>query len=75
MKSNYKRLGNYIRQVDVRNQNLHVDNLLGLSVSKVFMPSIDNTMGTDMSKPKSILGLMVMLQLPLKLMMIALIFS
>lgn len=52
MKSNYKRLGDYIRQVDVRNRNLAVDNLLGLSVSKVFMPSIANTIGTDMSNYK-----------------------
>lgn len=52
MKSNYKRLGDYIRQVDVRNRDLAVDNLLGLSVSKVFMPSIANTIGTDMSNYK-----------------------
>ena len=52
MKSNYKRLGDYIRQVDIRNQDLAVDNLLGLSVSKVFMPSIANTIGTDMSNYK-----------------------
>lgn len=52
MKSNYKRLGNYIRQVDVRNRDLTVDNLLGLSVNKVFMPSIANTIGTDMSNYK-----------------------
>ena len=52
MKSNYKRLGDYIRQVDVRNRDLAVDNLLGLSVAKVFMPSIANTIGTDMSNYK-----------------------
>lgn len=52
MKSNYKRLGDYIRQVDVRNRDLAVDNLLGLSVNKVFMPSIANTIGTDMSNYK-----------------------
>ena len=54
MQSNYKRLGDYIRQVDVRNRNLAVDNLLGLSVSKVFMPSIANTIGTDMSNYKMV---------------------
>lgn len=47
-----KRLGDYIRQIDVRNRDLAVDNLLGLSVSKVFMPSIANTIGTDMSNYK-----------------------
>ncbi len=52
MKSNYKRLGDYIRQVDVRNRGLAVDNLLGLSVNKVFMPSIANTIGTDMTNYK-----------------------
>lgn len=52
MKSNYKRLGDYIRQVDVRNRDLAVNNLLGLSVNKVFMPSIANTIGTDMSNYK-----------------------
>lgn len=49
MKSNYKRLGDYIRQVDVRNRDLAVDNLLGLSISKQFIPSIANTIGTDMA--------------------------
>lgn len=40
MKSNYKRLGDYIRQVDVRNRDLAVERLLGLSVNKQFIPSI-----------------------------------
>ena len=48
----YKRLGDYIRPVDVRNRELKVTNLLGLSVSKEFMPSIANTIGTDMSSYK-----------------------
>lgn len=52
MKSNYKRLGNYIRQVDVRNRDLAVDRLLGLSIAKQFIPSIANTTGTDMSTYK-----------------------
>lgn len=47
-RSDYKRLGNYIREVDVRNRDLAVTNLLGVSVSKEFMPSIANTIGTDM---------------------------
>lgn len=47
-RSDYKRLGNYIREVDVRNRDLSVTNLLGVSVSKEFMPSIANTIGTDM---------------------------
>jgi type I restriction enzyme S subunit len=40
-------LGNYIRIVDVRNLDGREDNLLGVSVSKVFMKSIANTIGTD----------------------------
>lgn len=49
MKSNYKRLGNYIRQVDVRNRDERVNRLLGVSIDKVFIESIANTVGTDMS--------------------------
>ncbi len=30
----YKRLGDYIREVNVRNRDLKVTNLLGLSVSR-----------------------------------------
>ncbi len=52
MKSSYKRLGDYIRQVDVRNKDLAVDCLLGLSIAKQFIPSIANTIGTDMSNYK-----------------------
>ena len=51
-KAEYKRLGDYIREVNVRNRDLKVTNLLGLSVSKEFMPSIANTIGTDMSTYK-----------------------
>jgi len=51
-RSNYKRLGDYIRSVDVRNRDLAVTNLLGVSISKTFIPSIANTIGTDMSTYK-----------------------
>ncbi len=51
-KTNYKRLGDYIREVDVRNRDLKVTKLLGVSVSKEFIPSIANTIGTDMSSYK-----------------------
>ena len=49
MKSNYKRLGDYIRQVDVRNKDEKVTRLLGVSIEKKFIESIANTIGTDMS--------------------------
>lgn len=49
MKLNYKRLGDYIRQVDVRNKDEKVTRLLGVSIDKKFIESIANTIGTDMS--------------------------
>ena len=52
MRSNYKQLGQYIRQVDVRNVDGKEENLLGVSVQKQFIPSIANTVGTDFSKYK-----------------------
>lgn len=48
----YQRLGDYIREVDVRNKDLKVTTLLGVSISKEFIPSIANTIGTDMSSYK-----------------------
>ena len=48
----HKRLGDYIREVDVRNRDLSVTTLLGVSISKEFIPSIANTIGTDMSTYK-----------------------
>lgn len=51
-RADYKRLGDYIREVDVRNRDLEVTKLLGVSISKEFMPSIANTIGTDMSSYK-----------------------
>ena len=51
-KAEYKRLGDYIREVDVRNRDLEVTKLLGVSISKEFVPSIANTIGTDMSSYK-----------------------
>lgn len=52
MKSHYRKLGEYIRQVDVRNAEGKKKNLLGVSVQKVFIPSIANTVGTDFTKYK-----------------------
>ena len=51
-KTGYKRLGDYIREVDVRNKDLEVKELLDVSISKEFIPSIANTIGTDMSSYK-----------------------
>ena len=52
MRSSYKRLGPYIRPVDIRNKKLEVGLLLGVSVQKIFIPSIANTVGTDFKKYK-----------------------
>ena len=48
----YKRLGDYIREVNVRNLDLRSTNLLGLSMSKQFRPSTSNIVGVDLSKYK-----------------------
>ncbi|VDA99857.1 Type I restriction-modification system, specificity subunit S [Olavius algarvensis spirochete endosymbiont] len=52
MRSSYKKLGPFIREVKVKNSDLQVDKLLGVSITKEFIPSIANTVGTDMSKYK-----------------------
>jgi len=52
MKVNYKKLGQYIQAVNIRNTNLKVNKLLGVSVKKKFIPSIANTVGTDFKKYK-----------------------
>lgn len=47
MKSNYKRLGEFIQPVDERNVQDRRYDLLGVSVEKRFIESIANTVGTD----------------------------
>jgi type I restriction enzyme S subunit len=54
MGSNYKAIGNYIQLVDERNKGLKVNTLLGLSISKQFIKSVANTIGTDMENYKII---------------------
>jgi type I restriction enzyme S subunit len=49
MKSNYKRLGDYITEVKERNTELKAEKLLGININKFFMPSVANIVGTDMS--------------------------
>jgi type I restriction enzyme S subunit len=50
----YKRIGDFIELVDERNKDLSVTNLLGLSISKQFIPSVANTIGTNMKTYKII---------------------
>lgn len=52
MKERYRLLGDFIRQVDVRNTDGKEEKLLGVSVQKMFIPSIANTVGTDFTKYK-----------------------
>ncbi|WP_305733835.1 restriction endonuclease subunit S, partial [uncultured Phocaeicola sp.] len=49
-----RRLGDFIRQVDVRNKDLTVTNLVGLSIDKKYIPSVANIVGTDLSNYKVI---------------------
>ena len=52
--NNMKRLEDYIRPVDVRNRDLKVTRLVGLTIDKAFIPSVANTIGTDLSNYKVI---------------------
>ncbi len=51
---NYQRLGDYIREVNVRNSELKVTKLVGLTIDKAFIPSVANVIGTDLSNYKVI---------------------
>ncbi len=54
MRSNYRRIGDFIELVDERNKDLEIDRLLGLSITKEFIPSVANTVGTNMKNYKII---------------------
>ena len=45
----YHRLGDYIREVNVRNRELKVAKPMGINIDKRFMPSVANVVGTDLS--------------------------
>ena len=47
-----EKLGKYISIIDVRNKDLAINNLLGVSITKTFIPSIANVIGTDLSSYK-----------------------
>ena len=49
MTKNYKRLGDYIRELKVRNTEEKAEQLLGININKFFMPSVANVVGTDLS--------------------------
>lgn len=52
MALNYKKLGEFLRLTDERNSDLSITNLQGVSISKQFIPSIANIIGTDLSSYK-----------------------
>jgi type I restriction enzyme S subunit len=52
MKSSYNALGEYIQLVDERNTALENLPLMGLSISKEFIPSVANIIGTDLRNYK-----------------------
>ena len=51
-KETYKRLGDYIQEVNTRNTDLSVKKLMGINIEKYFMPSVANVIGTDLSNYK-----------------------
>lgn len=52
MKSNYKRIGDFIVECDTRNDNDLPLELWGVSIDKKFIKSVANVIGTDLSKYK-----------------------
>ncbi|RAJ16373.1 restriction endonuclease subunit S [Olleya aquimaris] len=50
MKSNYKPLGNYIKQIKKKNTDGSVSVLKGIRINKEFMESVANIQGTDLSR-------------------------
>ena len=49
----FKRLGDYIQKVNKRNKDLRFTNLLGVNISKNFMPSVANLIGFRLVKIQS----------------------
>lgn len=50
----YRKIGDLIQLVDIRNKDLSITHLVGLTINKKFIPSVANTIGTDMSNYKII---------------------
>lgn len=50
----YRRIGDYIKEVDSRNRDLKITKLVGLTINKAFIPSVANVIGTDLSSYKVI---------------------
>ena len=52
MSVNYRKLGEIVKLIDERNKALESSDVLGISIDKEFMPSVANTIGTDLSNYK-----------------------
>lgn len=50
MRSHYKRIGDYVTQVKLKNIDGSISDLKGININKYFMPSVANINGTDLSK-------------------------
>lgn len=50
----YRKIGDLIQLVDHRNKDLSITHLVGLTINKKFIPSVANTIGTDMANYKLI---------------------
>lgn len=50
MRSHYKRIGDYITQIKLKNTDNAISLLKGININKCFMPSVANIIGTDLSK-------------------------
>ena len=52
MSVDYRKLGDIVELIDERNKSLESSEVLGISIDKEFMPSVANTIGTDLSNYK-----------------------
>ncbi|MDF4384735.1 hypothetical protein P3452_13840 [Vibrio parahaemolyticus] len=50
MRSHYKRIGDYVTQIKLKNTDGSISSLKGININKHFMPSVANINGTDLSK-------------------------
>jgi type I restriction enzyme S subunit len=49
MRSHFKRIGDYVAQVKLKNTDGAISSLKGININKHFMPSVANVNGTDLS--------------------------
>lgn len=50
MRSHYKRIGDYVTQIKLKNTDVSITSLKGININKHFIPSVANINGTDLSK-------------------------